>query len=78
MNFDDEERFYQIREESEAQVNEVKMEIKSSNEGGNDLCNKILSVDSMNSLNMIEMHSCVWNGQGKLEGDKPLSFIIRN
>lgn len=59
VNFDDKERFYQIREESEAQVNEVKMEIKSSNEGGNDLCTKILSVDSMNSLNMTEMHSCV-------------------
>lgn len=34
VNFDDEERiFYQIRKESEAQVNEVKKEIMSSNEG---------------------------------------------
>lgn len=28
MSFDDEERSYQIRKESEAQVNEVKMEIR--------------------------------------------------
>lgn len=70
--------FYQIRKESEAQVNEVKMEIKSSNEGGNGFCNKIPSVDSMDSFNMSKMHWCVWDGQGRLEGAKSLSFVMRN
>lgn len=33
MSFDDEERSYQIRKESEAQVNEVKMEIRVQMKG---------------------------------------------